>query len=307
MPLTNPTVSAPNLAFGNGSDGAIVFDGSTDYSAFSSRSGSTYTLTRGVYATTVTINNGVTVKVVGSGPTNMPIVARYSITNGGTIDAKGTNASGSTGGTAGGTTTITGGSLQRGVAGGAGATTNAAGSVGNSPSSSLVAQRGGAGGAGGAGTNAGGAGGTVNADVASRGFVSGALIALQVALSNGNSPTSVSGGSGGGGGGCNGTNAAGGGGGEGGYPLFLAAPQIVNNGTITAVGGNGAAGATAGAGTGIAGGGGGGGGGCVFIYADIYAGTAPVVTGGSGGNGYNGGSAGSSGSAGNVVYLTNSN
>ena len=305
--LISPISQAPNPAFGNGSDGAVTFDGSTDYASFSSRSGSTYTLTRSVYATTIVVNNGVMVKVVGSGPTNMPIIARYSITNNGTISAKGADASGSTGGTSGGTTSITGGMLQRGVAGGAGATTNAAGSAGNATSSGVVAQRGGAGGNGGAGTNAGGAGGAVNADVAGRGFVSGFLIATGVSFSNANSPTSISGGAGGGGGGCNGTNAAGGGGGEGGYPLFLAAPLIINNGVITAVGGAGAAGATAGAGTGVAGGGGGGGGGCVAIYANSYVGTAPVVTGGSGGNGYNGGSAGASGSAGTVIYLTNSN
>ena len=305
--LISPIQQAPNPAFGNGSDGAVTFDGSTDYASFSSRSGSTYTLTRSVYATTIVVNNGVTLKVVGSGPTNMPMIARYSITNNGTIDARGANASGSTAGTSGGTVSITGGMLQRGVAGGAGATTNAAGSVGNATSAGVVAQRGGAGGNGGAGTNAGGTGGAVNSDVAGRGFVSGFLIATGVALSNGNSPTSVSGGAGGGGGGCNGTNAAGGGGGEGGYPLFLAAPLIINNGTITAAGGAGAAGATAGAGTGVAGGGGGGGGGCVAIYAHSYVGTAPVVTGGSGGSGYNGGSAGASGSAGSVIYLTNSN
>lgn len=305
--LISPIPQAPNPAFGNGIDGAVVFDGSTDYAAFASRSGSTYTLTRAIYASTIVINNGVTVKVVGSGPTNMPMIARYSITNNGTIDARGASASGSAGGTSGGTVSITGGMLQRGVAGGAGATTNAAGSAGNATSSGVVAQRGGAGGAGGAGSNAGGAGGAATADQVNRGYISGALIALHVAFSNGNSPTSVSGGAGGGGGGCNGTNAAGGGGGEGGYPLFLAAPLIVNNGTITAAGGSGAAGATAGAGTGVAGGGGGGGGGCVLIYAHSFVGTAPVVSGGSGGNGYNGGSAGASGSAGSVIYLTNSN
>ena len=305
--LISPIPQAPNPAFGNGSDGAVTFDGSTDYASFSSRSGSTYTLTRSVYATTIVVNSGVTVKTVGSGPTNMPIIARYSITNNGTISAKGTDASGSTGGTAGGTSLIAGGILQRGTAGGNGATTNAAGSNGSAASGSNVAQRGGGGGAGGTGTNAGGNGGTSAADRYDRGYVSGYVITTGVAFSNGNSPSSIIGGTGGGGGGCNGTNAAGGGGGEGGYPLSIIAPVIINNGTITAAGGAGAAGATAGAGTGVAGGGGGGGGGCVLIYAHSFVGTAPVVSGGSAGAGYNGGSAGSAGSAGNVIYLTNSN
>ena len=305
--LISPIPQAPNPAFGNGSDGAVTFDGSTDYASFSSRSGSTYTLTRSVYATTIVVNNGVTVKTVGSGPTNMPIVARYSITNNGTISAKGADASGPTGGTSGGTTLIAGGILQRGVSGGAGATTNAVGSNGSSAFGSAVAQRGGAGGNGGAGTNAGGTAGTSAADRVDRGYVSGFLIVTGVAFSNANSPSSVTGGTGGGGGGCNGTDAAGGGGGEGGYPLSLIAPVIINNGTITSAGGAGAAGATAGAGTGIAGGGGGGGGGCALIYAHSFVGTAPVVSGGSGGAGYNGGSAGAAGSAGNVIYLTNSN
>ena len=43
--LISPIPQAPNPAFGNGSDGAVTFDGSTDYASFSSRSGSTYTLT----------------------------------------------------------------------------------------------------------------------------------------------------------------------------------------------------------------------------------------------------------------------
>lgn len=48
--------------FGDGSDGAIVFDGTTSFSYASIVSSSVYSQLRDIYATTLTINNGVTLK-----------------------------------------------------------------------------------------------------------------------------------------------------------------------------------------------------------------------------------------------------
>ena len=83
--------------FGNGSDGAVTLDGSTTYAGFSSLAGSVYTLTRDVYATSFTINSGVTLKPVG-----YRIFVQGTLTNNGTIAANGNN--GSAAGTAGGAT-----------------------------------------------------------------------------------------------------------------------------------------------------------------------------------------------------------
>lgn len=67
-------------AFGDGSDGVIALDGSTDFNDFSSRSGSIYTLTRDVFALNLTINTGITLKPVGH-----RIYSKSDLVNRGTI------------------------------------------------------------------------------------------------------------------------------------------------------------------------------------------------------------------------------
>ncbi|MDD2657820.1 MAG: hypothetical protein PHD04_04160 [Candidatus Pacebacteria bacterium] len=52
--LVNPAASG-NGDFGDGSDGAIAFDGSTAHAGFSSLVGTVYTLTRDVFGTTITL------------------------------------------------------------------------------------------------------------------------------------------------------------------------------------------------------------------------------------------------------------
>src|SRR3954452_21568326 len=65
--------------FGDGSDGRVNLDGSTDF-GFATRAGSTYTLTREIYAKSLTIGPGVIVKTVG-----FRLFVQGALTNDGTI------------------------------------------------------------------------------------------------------------------------------------------------------------------------------------------------------------------------------
>ena len=133
MPLFNPSYS---YDWGTGSDGDAVLDGVATV-AWASLAGSTYTMTRSVYARNLTVNSGVTLAPVGH-----QIWAKSSVAVSGTVHANGQNASGSTAGTA----AINGSFYAGSTNGGAGGT--AAGSNG----SGVSAAYGGSGGAGGAGT-----------------------------------------------------------------------------------------------------------------------------------------------------------
>jgi hypothetical protein len=266
---------------GDGSDGSATFDGTTTILGLVPSS-STYTLTRDIMCTDITVNTGVTVK-----PAGYRIHCQGPVINNGTISAAGLPGSGGAGGSGTGN-----GSSGGGKAGGGGQT--GAGSAGTAACGTTNGAAG-AGGAGASGTaGAAGAGTAIPATwykIPYAGILNGVLAGT--AASN----TLVSGAPGGGGGGGDGTHVGGGGGSGGGLVIIFAA-SVVNTGTITAAGGNGAAGNA----SGNCGGGGGGGGGSIYIYT-LGAWTAGTtsVAGGSSGAASGTGSAGSGGAAGTVA------
>ncbi|MBI2644989.1 beta-propeller fold lactonase family protein, partial [Candidatus Uhrbacteria bacterium] len=289
--LSWATSTSGNIGFfGDGTDGpqtlnvdgngtytmaALSFDNPTD----------TYTLTRDLYCTTLTINASVTVKSVG-----YRIFCKTSVTNSGTISANGNDASGATAGGQTPQATVNGG-----VAGGNGAT--GACVAGTSISVSL----GGSGGAGGAGTAAAGGAGTSTAPAANLGGFRHAPAALHMWLLNTTStPVRIGGGSGGGGGGGDNTSINGGGGGGGGGIIIVVSPTITNSGTISAIGGNGANGTGA-----NSGGGGGGGGGVLVLISNTAVSGTKAVTGGIKGTGTGGGGDGSNGATGTIIEIIN--
>jgi hypothetical protein len=75
--------------FGDGNDGSITLNGSTDYSSagFGAPSSNIYTMTRDVYCTALTINNGITLR-----PAGYRIYVQGTLTNNGTIEANGGSA-----------------------------------------------------------------------------------------------------------------------------------------------------------------------------------------------------------------------
>ena len=93
-------IMAANYAgvFGDGSDGSVTFDGTTTILGFVPAA-SSYTMTRDIFCTSITINNGVTVKPNGF---RIFVTATGTLTNNGTISCTGGNASGTNGSTAGG-------------------------------------------------------------------------------------------------------------------------------------------------------------------------------------------------------------
>lgn len=267
--------------FGDGSDGAIVFDGSTLHNGYSALSGGTYTLSRDIYATTVVVNTGVTIKPVG-----YRIFATVSVTGLGTaaITAFGNNgtAAGAGGANSGN------GSLGAGQAGAAGGT--AAGTIGNG--GGMGTGNSGAGGAGSGG--AGGGAGTPPTTNANQ--LTHPQVMLVGAVNFQGTVTALRGGSGGGGGGGDGTN-KGGGGGSGGGLIVIIAPTVTWGGSMTA---------TAGAGgsptTGNCGGGGGGAGGSIFVYTRSAASLgSTTVNGGAGGTKVGTGVNGTGGNNGSVL------
>lgn len=279
-------VTLPWLAglFGDGSDGAIVLDGTTAFNNFSSLAGSTYTLTRDVYATNFTVNNAVTLKPAGF---RVFCAGTFTDNTGSTVDVHGGNgtaagAAGSAGGAQ--------GTVGNGKTGGAGQTT--AGSAGGSVNSAGYGTAGAGGtGASGAGGGGGTAGGTGNTWYKSPGP------ALNGALSVAGTTTALNGAPSGGGGGGDNTNKGGGGGGGGGV-IVIFAWAIVHNGTWNASGGGGGTPAT-----GNCGGGGAGSGGLILTYsltAPTGAGTSNVAA-GTAGSGAGTGTAGGAGGAGTVL------
>ncbi|HEV7454448.1 MAG TPA: hypothetical protein VGO07_04270, partial [Candidatus Saccharimonadales bacterium] len=266
--------------FGDASDGARVLDGAASV-PFATLAGSTYTMTRDADCTTLTINSGIILKCSGC-----KIYCTSTLTNNGTIDANGINATG---------TTATGGTISQslggGLAGGNGQTT--IGSNGG-PGGFGV----GAGGAGGAGTS--GAGGTAQSPKNASTWLLKNCQAIAVgAIGYNNVVSSINGGSGGSGGGGDGAN-KGGAGGSGGALIAVFARTMVNNGLLTAVGGSGFTPTT-----GNCGGGGGGGGGAIFMYTiNPWINTATTaVAGGAGGTGVGSGASGGSGLAGNILNV----
>lgn len=292
-------------AYGDGSDGAIVLDGSTPnpYGFIGTGSQANYYWAlRDIYASSLTIAPGCTLQLAGGGTAPFRLYCSGTLTiNGGfVVTYVNTGAKNAAAGS-----NLTWGSLVPGANSPAGRAANAVGAAGTSViggwgrGATVV---GGAGGKNSAGT-AGGAGGTANPPAGMPGgTMPHALPQLAtMSVTDGTGTTyHYAGGASGGAGAGDGTN-AGGAGGPGGNPLFVAARAIVNNGTIKAAGGNG--GAAAG---GNAGGGGGGQGGPVVLIYGSYTGTGTVSSpGGAGGAGAGSGSSGSAGGAGWIAELAN--
>jgi hypothetical protein len=267
--------------FGDGSDGAVTLDGSTS-NGFSSLAGSTYTMTRDCFCTSLTINGGVTLK-----PAGYRIFVAGTLANAGTISSNGNNATGAS----------AGGATGNGIVNGGGAGTN--GVTGNAAAPTALGLILGAGSGGNGGNGGTGTGGTGTAHKLATAYpyrVTGPVLSAFMTFNN--STGIPSGGGAGAGGGGDGTNAGGGGGSGGGFIVILAW-AVTNTGTITASGGNGANGVA-----GNAGGGGGGGGGLILAYtlAAWTAGTTSVAA-GSLGTGTGTGANGTGGGAGTVLNV----
>lgn len=323
--MGNTTISDTSVAAGgefayggDGSDGALVFDGSTNPVAGATLSGSTYTMTRDIFGTTIIVNNSVTILTA-----NYCIFATISVTINGTIDNSGANASGANGGQhttgvasavgslplpaanttgPGGGTGGIGSSTTNGNPGSAGVTGTAAsnGILGQFNPSNWTAGNGGNSGAntGGAGSNEGSVGAYTATKFVPR--IPDRMFGRDSSRTVYNT-SNTCGGAGGGGAGAGDNTTAGGsggaGGGGGGYGGFITicAPTITISGTISSNGGNGGTG-----GNGIsplsgsnpAGGGGGAGGpgglgGLIMLIYHTLSNTGSITvnagTGGSGG------------------------
>lgn len=291
--------------YGDGSDGAVVLDGTNTYAFLGQGTGSSsnyYWAERDVYASSLTIAGGCTLQLAGGGTAPFRLFCSGALTlNGGYISTYVNTAASK--GTAG--SNLTWGSLVPGAKSPAGSTANAAGAAGTSVIGGWGAGATVVGGAGGANSSgkAGGAGGGANPPTGMPGGTRPRALPQVATLTVTDGTGTVyhyAGGASGGAGAGDGTN-AGGAGGPGGNPLFIAARSILNNGTIAAYGGNG--GAAAG---GNAGGGGGGQGGPVVLIYGSYSGSGTVKNpGGSGGAGAGSGASGAAGGIGWIVELAN--
>lgn len=268
------STSVTNGYFGDGTDGAVSFDAFNRYPEFETfdSANSTYTLTRDIYASGITVGSGIIVKTGG-----YRIFCNGILSNSGSIINDGTNASGTTAGVGG-----AGGFFKAGTNGVAGLGTGSVGAVGTTPSTvtNLVGGIGGRGGAGyatqttfrGTGITSANAAKPTSATGGSKlvsnlanyfiSFIpSGAASNFQFTPSSGGGSGAKS---------ATGTTATSGAGGGGGGVVFIASKTIINSGTISANGGNGSD-ATAGVGnTANIGAGGGGGGGIVAIVTSNF-------------------------------------
>ncbi|MFE0326323.1 hypothetical protein ACFW08_05840 [Streptomyces sp. NPDC058960] len=279
--------------YGDGSDGAVVLDGVNTY-PFLGKSGNTYWLTRDTYLASLTIASGVTLQTGGGGTATFRLFCSGTISIGsGAFLASfiNTAASGATGGTNLATgTLVPGANGPNGTTGGGVVGTNVSGANGGF---------GGRGGNASGGATTAGVNGVATMPTGAslpRALPWASAMSYLVAGVVGYFPGGASGSPGAG----DGTN-AGGGAGQGGNPLWVAALNIVNNGTIQSRGGNGGA-ATGG----NAGGGGGGQGGPVVLIYGAYSGSGSISSlGGNGGASAGTGTAGASGGSGWIVRLTN--
>ncbi|MBS2965463.1 hypothetical protein KGA66_20595, partial [Actinocrinis puniceicyclus] len=229
--------------YGDGSDGAIVLDGTNTYGFIGRGSQANYYWAlRDIYASSLTIAPGCTLQLAGGGTAAFRLYCSGTLTNNGGYIVTYVNspASGAKAGS-----NLTWGSLVPGANSPAGSTANATGAAGTSVIGTWgkgATAVGGAGGKNGSGT-AGGAGGTANPPNRMPGGTLPRALPQVATLSvtdGTGAPHYFAGGASGGAGAGDGTY-AGGAGGPGGNPLFIAARGIVNVGTIAAYGGNGAA------------------------------------------------------------------
>lgn len=324
---TVTTASISNYAggfdYGDASDGNCAFDGATTPVCGATLSGSTYTLTKTVFAADESVTSGVIVLTQGW--------ADYvdgTFSGSGTVHRPGGNGSGTSAGGGGtgnnffgpGGNGGAGGGAGQGAAGGApaqglgardcGSGTTALVTGGNNGNTGLRCGGGSGGGGGGAGSSSNASGsmslqGTTTSIHTLTSAISGRA---QPADSGAN--RMYCGGTGGSGGGLGGapagTPGAGGGGGGGGGYVVVVARHSTFTGTISAKGGNGANGANgSGGGHGGGGGAGGGGGVAVFLTGDngysLATVTAAGGTGGNGGTGAANGGRGGDGGAGVTI------
>lgn len=299
------SATAGVLAWSDGSDGALDFDGSSTVAGLVP-AGGVYTLTEDLYPTDVTVRTGATVytdgyRILGTG--DLLVEGTGVISHNGLPGGDGT----------GGAATNAGATLGKGGAGGIGGSNGSpsggAGSTGGTNTVRTWSNSGGTGGAttvagvaGVVGKGGGGGGGSTGAGGSSAATAHTSLMGdvsslLHGIAGRGAAGTVFAGGSGGGGGGGDGTNNGGGGGGGAG-PIVIAMAGTISA-PANAIRARGGAGGSSTAGN--TGGGGGGGGG--FIVTIQKGGTAPTcsVTGGAGGGKTGTGAVGGAGGAGRVV------
>lgn len=274
--------------WGSGSDGAYTLNGGAAGSGMTFDGAITYTLTRDVYASNLTMSGVYRLNTVG-----------WRLFVSGTLTLGASNRIAHDGAAAVGGTPGTNGTPQTlgfGRSGGAGVARSAAGSTIGNAGSGVASSFGGSGGNGAvAGLGiAGGAGGAATAPASNFGELRQTpQITLAVLISY-QGAVSLEGGAGGGSGACfynvldTGTTTSGGGGGGAGV-VMIAAKILVNAGIISADGGPGGAASSTGVVTaGDAGGGGGGGGGLVVVVYGANGSTLGTVqaNGGLGGAGF---------------------
>lgn len=264
----------PGGAFGDGSDGDVVFNGLSTVLGVVPVAG-VYVLTRDIFCSTIVVTAGTVVR-----PSGYRIFCTGLLTNAGAIEADGSSVT--TAGVAGGAAQPSGYYFNQGTEGGVGGV--GGGTPGtDAPNGTSFGGRGGRGGDDGA--SSGATAGALSAPPATSGGVGQARIFTAAVYgryaSNAAAPSTLKGwggGTGGGGGGGLLANPGGDGGGGGGV-VFVSAKQIANSGRISANGGSG------GNGTGTGGGGAGGGGGLVVCFYSSYTGSVPIAGAGSAGAG----------------------
>lgn len=299
---TSVSAYIPSATFmygGDGTDGAVTFDGTTLYATLATTSGVapnlTYTLIKDVYATTVVVSASIVVKTA-----NYAVFANVSITNAGSINNNGnaggnaTNANGATAGGAGSGAASLGADParffrfafpvagQNGAAGvvGVGAQPSAANAASANGCNSILNSA--SGGATGASGGAGGNGGSGSGGAARAG--SAGASAPTLSQNKARDPDSA----------------------MRGFANWYSSGGIQS--TVVCANGNagGANGGSSGAGDGANAGGGGGGGGQEGGTGGIILVSAPLIVnsgtisanGGTGGNGGNGGTRGATGNTG---------
>ena len=287
--------------FGNGSDGALVFDGSTTILGIVPSSG-IYTLARDVFATDLTVGAGAKIQTNGF---HIYCTGFCDVHDAHGINADGPSAPNQFPGTG---VTATFYNVTNADKGGSGA-----GNAGNASTASpqswptyagaahdVAGGSTGAGGGGGSITgHDGGAGGAITPATANAGGYGLRSAEAGSSINNTVSSQQYSYGSGGGGGGWDGASGLGGGGGNGGRIVYLAASTLKTTGgagTVSADGGAGHAGVSD-----PGGGGGGGGGGQIVVTYGTNQGLAFTVAGGAPGAGLGVGSlAGAAGHVGKI-------
>lgn len=317
------------FSYGDGSDGVGTADGSTSVAGMS-LSGGTYTMTRDVYFTTLTLSGTATVIPAGYRifcSTALILTGTSKIALNGNNGSNGGNGSpGAQGAGGAGGAALADGYLKGSVAGATGGTggNSAANGGSGAATSNSLGSNGVSGGGGGNGDKPAGSGGSAGTATASNVRLTvGVQLAYLLDVSSSGSTVKYNnsagaGGGGGGGGQASGDDNFGGGGGggasSGGIIAIYARSITIGAGcSITAnggTGGNGGNGGNVGPGSGGAGGGGGGGGGnggiIILTYNTLVNNGSLVVSGGAGGTGGTGnlgganGSSGSTGSAGTV-------